>query len=141
MNARKTAWDQEQQEGTKRAQENLREASAKLPDLIPQWRDASRAEKEKKELAQYLFNNGYSAEEVTRADDPRAISISYKAWKYDQLQAKRKQAKPVAPTVTKPGPAKNPTQDSAAVRSRTKLAKTGRIEDGMDYFRSKLYPR
>lgn len=116
----------------------LKDAHAKLPEVIPEWRDASRATKEKQAVAQYLLAQGYAPEEVGSATDPRAVAISRKAMLYDRLMAKKASAQPVAPVTQKPGPSRKPSQDSAAVRSRRKLKQTGRMDDGFAAFKAKL---
>lgn len=116
----------------------LQQAHAKLPEVIPEWRDASRAQKEKQAVAEYLQANGYAPEEIATASDPRAVAISRKAMLYDRLMAKKASAQPVAPVTQKPGPSRKPSQDSAAVRSRRKLKQTGRMDDGFAAFKAKL---
>lgn len=125
-------------EEQREAAKALKEAAAKLPELIPAWRDAKRAEVEKKQVAEYLQKAGYAPQEIQSASDPRAVMISRKAMLYDRMMAKKATVTPAAPVTEKPGPSRTPSHDSAAKRSREKLRKTGKMDDGFAAFKAKL---
>jgi hypothetical protein len=118
--------------------EALKQAHAKLPEVIPEWRDASRATAEKQAVGEYLRAQGYAPEEIATASDPRAVAISRKAMLYDRIMAKKAASKPVSTPTEKPGPSRKPATESAAARSRRKLAQTGRMDDGFAAFKAKL---
>lgn len=134
MHAAQAQWQKQQQE-------ELERAAAQLPEMIPEWAKPEVASREKKELASYLLESGYSKDEISAAADPRAIKLSRKAMLYDRMMAKRSKAAPVAPSVARPGPARNPQNTSKAERSRKALARSGRLEDGFEYFNHILNKR
>jgi hypothetical protein len=95
-----------QQEQKKEFVRQQQEAIQRLPELIPAWKDPEKAKAEAPQLAKYLMDAGYTKEEVESASDPRAISLTRKAWLYDQLIARQKTAKPVATPTVQPGASK-----------------------------------
>ena len=102
-----TSWSQAESIRDEQRQTALREASQKLLDILPEWRNPDVASKEKAEVMQFLAKAGYSPEEIGMATDPRAIAIARKAAKYDALMAKKGQDKRVQnlPKPVKPGAA------------------------------------
>lgn len=118
------------------AQKALNEGRAKLPELIPEWRDSAVQDREAKALAGYMERHGYSRDEIALLIDPRAVKLLRKAWQYDELQTRKpviqkKVAQAPKPTV-KPGPAPASRaqieQDKQAAMHK-QLKRTGRVED------------
>lgn len=127
--------DQQAAEQRKLQETAIAEARARLPVLIPEWRDEQVAAREKQAVLSYAQKAGFTPQEIQNATDPRAIAVLRKAHLYDELMAK----KPIvtkkvaaAPKMTKGNApkqrvdtetakmreldqrfAKNPTRDSA----------------------------
>ena len=123
--------EHERQEQERQASAALEQARAQLPDLIPAWKDAKTAEKERPEIAKYLLSEGYAPDEVNSVSDPRAVKLVRKAWLYDQLIAQKKQAKPVVTKVTQPGASRKPSSDIDRKKQMSRLQQTGRLEDAV----------
>lgn len=127
--------EQQAAEQRKLQETAIAEARARLPIVIPEWRDEQVAAREKQAVLAYAQKVGFSPQEIQGATDPRAIAVLRKAHLYDELMAK----KPIvtkkvatAPKMTKGNApkqradtetarmrehearfAKNPTRDSA----------------------------
>lgn len=87
-------------------------------------------------LAQYLTSYGYSPQELAQVVDHRNFIIAEKARRYDELQAKAKEAKPVQniPKVVKKGAAPA-TSDYGAEKYKKamgNLRKSGSIHDAVE---------
>lgn len=107
------------------------EGMARLPEVIPEWRNSEIRKREAGEVAQYLKSLGRSDEEIAGITDPVIVSVLRKAMLHDKgQQAKqtvaKKKAKPKpapAPSkVQKPGAAKEPGHQKA--QELTKLRKS-----------------
>lgn len=108
------AWSQAQTINEERRQQALYEASQKLLDILPEWRNPDRASKERAKVTEFLSRSGYSPEEIGQASDPRAIAVALKAAKYDELMAQRGQKKVQnLPKPVKPGVAATKEQRQA----------------------------
>jgi hypothetical protein len=105
---------------------------------VPEWAtDREKAQAEQRQLVEHFNENyGYQPEEIGNIVDHRAIVIMRKAMLYDQLDAKRKGAKPKqkkAP-VLEPG-AKKPRVTKSKKKSnkaRQRLTNTGSIHDAAE---------
>lgn len=120
---------QTEQEKTLKAK--LAEEQNKLMDAIPEWKDAKKAEAEKKELVQAAIKAGYAEDELANVTDHRAIVLLRKAMLYDKMQATRATLKPATPIVrpAKPGAAPPQKEVSEITRAKQRLAKTGSVTD------------
>lgn len=125
----------EQQRIAKERQEFLERNRQKLPELIPEWRDQTKATSEKRELGEYLVKSaGFSPEEVQEAADARMVSMARKAMLYDRLQQSkpavtkkvREAPKPVKPNAAQP---KVNEAEQEWKRQRSRLSKTGKVQD------------
>jgi hypothetical protein len=110
------------------------ELLAKLPD----WKDSAKATAEKAAIRQYLVEQGYDENALSKVADHRAVVLAHKAMKYDQMIAKAKEAtKKVATLPTKverPGVGQNPGLDKRS-NAFQKLSKSGKVEDAAAVFR------
>lgn len=115
-------------------QQHLYQQHQLLPELIPEWRDQSVAQKEMAEISAFLRNNGFSQEEIGAVSDARLVKVlrqAFKAQQFDkakQTVVKKKTAG--KPKVVKPGT--TPKKDQGKVAARRSLAQarqTGRSAD------------
>jgi len=86
--------EQQQKELTERA---------RIPDVIPEWKDSSVAEKERNELSVYMAENSINPEVANYAD---GIAVLRKAKLYDDLSKSKPEINKLvtkAPKVSKPG--------------------------------------
>lgn len=102
----------------------------RLPVVIPEWSDATVAEKEMSELRGYAKKSGFSDADLDRLNRADMVSVLRKAWLYDQGKAKaatvEKQVR-AAPKLVKPGQSVDARQRSADnVRDlKTTIRKSG----------------
>jgi len=114
--------------------EYVREENEKLHASLPEWRDAKVAESEGKEIAEYLMNTGFGADELSELYDHRALILARKAMLYD----KRASLKPASnkPSVSvKPGA---PQQSNNAQKNREKLKARAMRSNNRDDFASAI---
>jgi len=119
-----------QNEQIKQFEHHLTQERELLLERMPSWKDEKVASAERAKVKQYAQKLGFSADELDAVTDHRAVLGLYKAMKYDEMLAKRNQAKPKQTVpVSKPGSAKVGKVTSEANRDRQRLAKTGRVQD------------
>lgn len=110
----------------------------RLVEAIPEWRDDQRAAKEREAIVTWAKRAGFSDQEITQAYDHRAVNVLRKAMLYDELVGKnladRQTPKP-APAMARPGvpPSSNEPSSKARREAFSRLSKSGRIEDAVDY--------
>jgi len=121
-----------QQEQQQHFESHLQAQHTKLLEVIPEWKDATKAKTEKQLLVEFGKKTGFSPEELSAIVDHRAVVALRKAALYDQMMTKRKAITPVTnngPRPAKPGAAGRVSQTTEATRAKQRLAKTGRVDD------------
>jgi len=121
-----------QQEQQQHFESHLQAQHTKLLEVIPEWKDATKAKTEKQLLVEFGKKTGFSPEELSAIVDHRAVFALRKAALYDQMMTKRKAITPVTnngPRPAKPGAAGRVSQTTEATRAKQRLAKTGRVDD------------
>ena len=118
--AQEQAYEQEQ-----RLKQHLQNQRAEMLDRIPEWKNDETREFERQEVIKYAQRRvGFSEEEIANASDARAIELLYKAWKWDNLQSKKPDAKKRARQAPKMAKAGRPkTKREVASRSRQQAKK------------------
>ena len=112
-------------------QERLKQEADKLLDVIPEWRDADVATKQKNAVYTYAQRHlGYSEQELSQIGDHRAVNALRKAYLYDELMKQ----KPAATKKTKQAPkmakAGQPTskKEISAKRKRQQLSNISKMK-------------
>jgi hypothetical protein len=110
----------------------------RLVEAIPEWRDDQRAAKEREAIVTWAKRAGFSDQEISQSYDHRAVNVLRKAMLYDELMGKNladKQTPRPAPAMARPGmpPSKNETSSKARREALSRLSKSGRIEDAVDF--------
>ena len=110
----------------------------RLVEAIPEWRDDQRAAKEREAIVTWAKRAGFSDQEISQSYDHRAVNVLRKAMLYDELMGKNladKQTPKPAPAMARPGmpPSKNETSSKARREALSRLSKSGRIEDAVDF--------
>lgn len=112
-------------------QERLKQEAEKLLDVIPEWRDAEVATKQKNAVYTYAQRHlGYSEQELSQIGDHRAVNALRKAYLYDELMKQ----KPAATKKTKAAPkmakAGQPTskREISAKRKRQQLSNISKMK-------------
>lgn len=134
--------EQSQVEQTRKLQAYVAENAAKLPELVPEWKDQKVYERDRHKVRDYLSWRGFSDDEINQAYDARLVAMAADATKWRELQ--KGKIKPVAPAPER-GLKPTPTSTSAAPKvnrdaqaARNRLAKSGRVEDAAAAIRALL---
>ena len=142
----------EQRRSEKEAEEKARydaylaEASRQLPELIPEWKDAKKAQSDKAKMREYL-QQWWSPQEIEQAADPRMLMLAKKAMERDELVSNTKKIRPVATLekqVLKPTPAQTPSANKLSSRAKdfraakNRLAQSGSLQDAADAIKALL---
>jgi hypothetical protein len=115
-----------------------------LAEKLPVAKDPKQWEKARKELREYGKTIGYSDEELSMAYDHRAVVALYKAYKYDQLMAKKDRVVANMPNRSAPkqipaGSSNTPPRRVTEItRAKQRLAKTGSVKDAAAIFEKLL---
>lgn len=110
----------------------------RLVETIPEWRDETKAQKEREAIVTWAKRAGFSDHEIAQSYDHRAVNVLRKAMLYDELMSKnladRQPPRPV-PAMARPGaPASKPDVSSKARREAlSRLSKSGRIDDAVSF--------
>ena len=70
-------------------QRQLEQAQARLPELIPDWRDAEKARSEAQAIRDYAIGVGFSEEALDSLVDPLAVKVLRDAWRFNELQRQK----------------------------------------------------
>lgn len=123
-----------EQQRTAIHQDILRAESQKLTQRIPQWQDPEKFKAGSQELRSWLVSEGATTDEVNSLTSSLAVSIAFRAMRYDQLQkAKAGKVKELrtAPPVTRPGAVQTSgsAQADKTQALHQRLRKSGDVRD------------
>ncbi len=127
----------QEQEAKAQLDEVIREGRKTLLEKFPAWNNPEKFEADRQRIRKYATEQaGYNDEEVKRTYDPRAVSLLYKAMRYDEMMAKRPQPVPQAgPKPMRAGsPLTAPRRTTEVTKARQRLAKTGSVKDAAKLF-------
>jgi hypothetical protein len=141
INARaQQAAQQAAQQRAANEQQALANERRRLTDLIPEWKDSTVAEKERKDLLEWIDKSGIDRDglDLNKASQ---VALVRRAWKHDTLQQSRPAIENkvrTAPKLVKPGQSSQPGEsgDKAILKSLKQQARsTGRTSSKavMDY--------
>lgn len=118
--------------------QHLATESAKLLDIIPEWKDTVHREREEQELVKYLTGKGYTRDEMSNLNQSKAsnISLVLNAMRYEKLVAQSKtaakQVQNLPPRIERAGVANQGSSGRAEAMQR--LSRSGSISDATDAF-------
>ncbi len=123
----------EKAEGEQKSQREKHEALAReaerLPQLIPEWKDAAVASKERAEIRDWALKNGYEPAEVDSISKANQVAALRKAMLADRLSATKPalEAKVrAAPKLVKPGQAAPQNSNATRLQDlKANVTKTG----------------
>jgi len=135
-NIQQTEAQKEQQRDQERAQ-FLQAEAARLPQVIPEWKDEATASKEMREIRDWGLKQGISAQDLDSVGNASYVAVMRKAMLFDKLQ----QAKPAienkvrtAPVLVKPGqPAQN-SQANSLQNLKLAVKKSGGKSDAVEAY-------
>ena len=114
--------------------EFLDQEQDKLMEVLPEWKDPTKAKAEKALLIEFGQKAGFQPDELMNIFDHRVVNVLRKAALYEQMMSKRGNIKPVTnngPRPAKPGAAGRVSTTSESVRAKQRLAKSGRVQDAV----------
>ena len=127
------AYAQQQQQIAQQVQEGQQ----RILEIIPEWKNAEIASKEKSAIRDYGINVlGYSAQEMDAIYDYRALLGLRNAWLNSKtVEATKKKPTQKAPArVARPGSTSRKKSIAPAKRAKQVLAKTGKVQDAAKVF-------
>jgi len=114
-------------------QERIQRENRKLVDRYPVFGDAEKGKEVRTDLKKFLKSEGYTDDDLATLADSRAVSLAYKAMRFDQAQAGAKKAKVAskdAPKVQKAGtPVKTDVNAEKANTAAARVKKSGKVDD------------
>jgi hypothetical protein len=117
--------------------QQVQEGQQKLLEIIPEWKNAEVASKEKLAIRDYGINVlGYSPQEMDAIYDYRALLGLRNAWLNSKtVEATKKKPTQKAPArVARPGTTTRKKSVAPAKRAKQVLAKTGKVQDAAKVF-------
>ena len=115
----------------------VQEGQQRILEIIPEWKNAEIASKEKSAIRDYGINVlGYSAQEMDAIYDYRALLGLRNAWLNSKtVEATKKKPTQKAPArVARPGSTSRKKSIAPAKRAKQVLAKTGKVQDAAKVF-------
>jgi hypothetical protein len=106
----------------------------RLPALIPEWKDAQVAAKERQELRDWAIKAGYEPSEIDGISKAHHVAVLRKAMLADRVQAQRPEIENrirQAPKLVKPGQAANDTQEQKLKNLKHSVSKSGGKTDAV----------
>lgn len=129
---------QQEAERGEQLQKHLANEAAKLREMIPDFRDESKAEIARKDIRSYAKSIGFSDDELSQVYDARAVQTLYKAMQYEKLmKGKGVATKKVteAPKTLKAGTSNPQSSEQDAVKKQfQKLKNSGKKTDAAKLF-------
>lgn len=115
---------------------------ARLPEVIPEWKNAETAKKEAKEVREFLLANGFSEQDVDGITHAGVVKLARNAMLFEKGRAKISEAKGQA----KPGPkpmkagsrGTQPRRRGDVEKAHQRLKQTGRVTDAAQVIKSLL---
>lgn len=103
---------------------------------IPEWKNAEVAQAEKLKIRQYAIDQGFTAEEINQVYDWRLLKIMRDAYKHSSTKkaAKKKPKQKAAARVARPGTVKQTKSTTPLKKAKTRLKKTGKVQDAARVF-------
>lgn len=118
----------QQQTAAQERQKLLQAESAKLPQVVPEWKDEGKRAQEMREIRDWAVKQGFDAQEVDSIPYANYFGVMRKAMLYDKLQ----QSKPAienkvrkAPVIVKPGQPQQDSQVKALQNLKLAVKKSG----------------
>jgi hypothetical protein len=117
----------------------LAQEAEKLPQVIPEWKDAAVREKEAKELIEWGLKKGFSREQINGLNESSALHVAIvrQAMLFDRLQSSKAEVENKvrqAPKIVKPGQAQANSKDENLRSLKQTVAKTGGKNGSLESF-------
>lgn len=137
-----TSFEKRLDEQKKKDDEAFKEFQSKehnlLLDIIPEWKDSAKFQKESEAIQGYLKKSGFEDKDMSSLADHRIALLARKAMQFDAIQKNgsiaQKKVKTL-PKLIKPGHKKSKGEINAGTRKvkMDRLRKTGKVDDAARY--------
>jgi hypothetical protein len=111
----------------------LEAEQARLPEMIPEWKNPETAKKEAKEIREFLLTKGFSEQDVDGITNAGVVAMARNAMLFEKGRAKISQAKGQAPAGPKPMKAGSrgtqPRKRGDVEKAHQRLKQSGRVRD------------
>ena len=120
----------------------LEAEQARLPEMIPEWKNPETAKKEAKEIRDFLLSKGFSEQDVDGITNAGVVAMARNAMLFEKGRAKISEAKGQG----KPGPkpmkagsrGTQPRRRGEVEKAHQRLKQTGRVKDAASVIKSLL---
>jgi hypothetical protein len=115
----------------------LQREAERLPTVIPEWKNAEVAEKERREIREWALKAGWEPAEIDNISRAHHVAVLRKAMLADRLQSSRPEVENKvrqAPKLVKPGQAVQNSQDQRLSNLKTAIKKSGRKTDAVEAY-------
>lgn len=124
-------------------QKNLQAEAARLTEMIPEWKDTNKAQKEGAEIRDFLISQGFSEKDVDSIRDAGVVKLARNAMLYERGLQKITEAKEGrksdSPKQMKPGSkGTQPRKRSDVEKAQNRLRQSGRVADAANVIKSLL---
>lgn len=129
----------QQSEQAQHLQSVVAQEAEKLSKVLPEYTDPQKGEVVRKSIRSYAESIGFTADELSKVYDSRAVLTLYKAMQYDKLMANKGEVNKKlnqAPKMLKPGVNKprSSLEAEQTKRMRQQFKKTGSVNDAAKLF-------
>jgi hypothetical protein len=129
----------QQSEQAQQLQSIVTSEAEKLAKVLPEYTDPQKGEVVRKSIRSYAESIGFTADELSKVYDSRAVLTLYKAMQYDKLMANKGEVNKKlnqAPKMLKPGVNKpqGSLEAEQTKRMRQQFKKTGSVNDAAKLF-------
>lgn len=124
-------------------QKHLEAEQARLTQVIPEWKDTNKAQKEVAEIREFLLAEGFSEQDVNNIQHANLVKMARNAMLYERGKQRITEAKTgrkaESPKQMKPGSkGSQPRKRSDVEKAQTRLRQTGRVADAANVIKSLL---
>jgi hypothetical protein len=126
-----------QNKSSAETQAALQKEAQRLPELIPEWKDAAVAAKERDEIREWAIKAGYEPSEIDNISKAHHVRMLRKAMLADRLQASKPEVENrvrKAPMLVKPGQAVQNSDGQKLQNLRTAVKKSGGKSDAVEAY-------
>jgi len=124
-------------------QKHIEAEQARLTQVIPEWKDTNKAQKEAAEIREFLLTEGFSEQDVNSIQHAGLVKMARNAMLYERGKQRITEAKTgrkaESPKQMKPGSkGSQPRKRSDVEKAQTRLRQTGRVADAANVIKSLL---
>ncbi|MCP4826217.1 MAG: hypothetical protein GY892_19205 [Shimia sp.] len=134
----------QQQQFDAQVQKQVASEQARLPEMIPEWRNADVAQKEAKEIRGFLISKGFSEQDVSGITHAGIVAMARNAMLFERGKQKVSQAQKGERNKSGPKPMRagskgtQPRKRSDVEKAQNRLRQSGRVSDAASVIKNLL---